>query len=98
MTLALIIIGSVVAYIATSGLVFGVLQVRRAGSFREPPNEIAAMFWPITLVTYACMYAIPPMVRAPVRLGRRLATPKPQLPEARVVERRAAEAAEREVG
>lgn len=79
-----IVIGSVAAYIAIGGVVYGVLEERRWG-LRELPNDVAAAFWPITLSFYAFLLCIPIAIWLPVRLGRRLARPRPQLPEARVV-------------
>lgn len=91
MTVA-IIIGSVVTYLAGAGVIYGFLHskfTQEPGGDMTPPELPAGFYaalWPLAVPLAVVLFAIVPRVVAlPVRLGRRLATPKPQLPEARVV-------------
>lgn len=90
--IAAIVIASVVAYAVGSGVTYGFLHTKfmeedpRAPIGNRDGAAFFGAFWPITWTFYALRWAVPRMLGLPVRLGRRLATPKQAaLPEARVV-------------
>lgn len=77
-----VIIGSVVAYVAV-GLGFaGFVHERTADEGAALP---AGIFWPLVVTVWAVAKIGVRFGEPIIRLGRRLATPKSQLPEARAL-------------
>ena len=82
MTLAAIIIGAVVAYISAGAVVGGFVRERTG---EEDTAILAGVLWPLAVVMWLGVYAAVRLGGPLIRLGRRLAAPKPQLPAARAV-------------